>query len=84
MAAVATAWPTKKQPVVSRLLMLSFIVPRNRHGRLVLCESLEWSSCEKNFAKKNKQMDDSVSAFVNVCGWFVGMIYKQVNRAYLQ
>ena len=36
---------------------------------------------KKKFAKKNKQMDDSVSAFVNVCGWFVGMIYKQVNRA---
>jgi hypothetical protein len=26
MAAVATAWPTKKQPVVTRLLRLSFIV----------------------------------------------------------
>ena len=38
---------------------------------------------KKNFAKKNKQMDDSVSAFVNVCGWFVGMLYKQVSRAYL-
>ena len=34
---------------------------------------------KKNFAKKNKQMDDSVSSFANVCGWFVGMIYKQVN-----